>query len=43
MKFAKFTNLVIVVLILLPFTAFAQKDTRETQTQLSYEMQKNGP
>lgn len=43
MKFTKLTNLVIVILFLSPFAAYAQKDTREVKTQLSYETHKSGP
>jgi Secretion system C-terminal sorting domain len=43
MKFAQLTKTLLVLLLLAPLTANAQKDSRETQTQLSYEIQKAGP
>ncbi len=35
--------LVLLMLALLPLGAFAQKDTRETQSQITYDVQPNGP
>ncbi|MEI7484506.1 MAG: hypothetical protein WCK13_07315, partial [Ignavibacteriota bacterium] len=43
MKFAQLTKALLVFLLLAPLTVNAQKDSRETQTQLSYEIQKVGP
>lgn len=43
MKFARFTKSLLIILLLIPFVTYAQKDVRETQTQLSYEIQKDGP
>jgi hypothetical protein len=36
-------TLVLLMLALLPFSAFAQKDTRETQAELTYDIQPGGP
>lgn len=43
MKFAQITKTLIIVLLLIPFAANAQKDISEKQTQLFYEIQKDGP
>ena len=43
MQFAKITKLLVFVFLIIPFALHAQKDTREKQAQLSYEIQKDGP
>lgn len=43
MQFARITKMLVFVLILIPFAAYAQKDTREKNADLSYEIQMNGP
>ncbi len=43
MKIARITKKLLLVFVLIPFVVYAQKDTREMQSELSYELQKDGP